>query len=400
MEFLEIAHFNDVYEIEESGDGKGPARFYTALKTSALNSLLLFSGDCFSPSHGEIYAVSERFRGSQMVAVLNRLQVKCATIGNHDLDFGLVRLRELIAETDFPWVQSNLRESDGSTLGGAVQHLILQWQGWQIGLLGLAEAEWLDIVGACGKDLIYEDFCQAATREAQHLRAEGCDIVIALTHMRFNNELLLAERCPDVDLILGGHDHFSKAELHYACPIIKSGSDFEEFTAIRVSKTHALHLGRRGLFFTWTKHPITTAVQPDSEMLDIVQRFVGDRVRARVLANFAKPLDCRFTIIRSQESEIGNLLSDVVRMHFRCDVVLINAGHVRLNGFIPAGKFTDQDLQTLLSVQDDLSLVRVTGAQLLRALEEGVSKFPALEGRFPMLSGARLQLDFTQSPRM
>jgi len=335
-----------------------------------------------------------------MVAVLRQLRVNCATIGNHDLDFGLDRLRELVIETGFPWVQSNLRELGGSILGGAVQRVILQWQGWRVGLLGLAEAEWLDILGACDKELVYEDFCQAASREAKQLRAEGCDLVVALTHMRLNNELLLAERCSEVDLILGGHDHLSRAELHCDCPVIKSGSDFEELTVIRVCKTPAAHPGRRGLFFSWVKVPITTAVPSDPEMQAIVLRFSGERVKTRVLAHFAEPLDCRFATIRSQESAIGNLLSDVVRTHFSCDVALINSGHIRLNGLIPAGEFTEQDLRTLLPVEDDLCWVRLSGTHLLRALEEGVSKLPALEGRFPMLSGVRLLLDLAQSPRM
>lgn len=400
MEPLEIVHFNDVYELEESSDGKGPARFCSALRTSALSPLLLFSGDGFSPSHSKIYSVSERYRGAHMVAVLRHLRVNCATIGNHDLDFGLDRLRELVTETQFPWVQSNLHELDGSVLGGALQHVILQWQGWRVGLLGLAEAEWLDILGACEKEVVYEDFCEAASREAKQLRAEGCDLVVALTHMRLNNDLLLAQRCSEVDLILGGHDHLSQAEMHCACPVIKSGSDFQELTVIRVSKTPASHSGRRGLFFSWVKVPVTTDFPPDPEMQAIGLRFTGVEVRTRVLANFAEPLDCRFATIRSQESAIGNLLSDVVRNHFGCDVALINSGHIRLNGLIPAGEFTERDLQTLLPVEDDLCRVRLSGAHLLRALEEGVSKLPALEGRFPMFSGVRILLDLQQCPRM
>jgi 5'-nucleotidase len=39
------------------------------------------------------------------------------------------------------------------------------------------------------------------------LYAVGCEYVIALTHMRTPNDIRLAESVPEIDLILGGHDH-------------------------------------------------------------------------------------------------------------------------------------------------------------------------------------------------
>lgn len=36
---------------------------------------------------------------------------------------------------------------------------------------------------------------------------QGCDYVIALTHMRTPNDIKLAENVNEIDLILGGHDH-------------------------------------------------------------------------------------------------------------------------------------------------------------------------------------------------
>jgi 5'-nucleotidase len=60
-------------------------------------------------------------------------------------------------------------------------------------------------------------------------------MVIALTHMRFVNDKNLIEEVKEIDLVLGGHDH------HYHCElvndekwIIKSGTDFREFSLISV----------------------------------------------------------------------------------------------------------------------------------------------------------------------
>ena len=36
---------------------------------------------------------------------------------------------------------------------------------------------------------------------------QGCDLIVALTHMRVPNDVRLAEAVPEIHLILGGHDH-------------------------------------------------------------------------------------------------------------------------------------------------------------------------------------------------
>jgi hypothetical protein len=45
----------------------------------------------------------------------------------------------------------------------------------------------------------------AATHQAQ---AAGADIVVALTHMRAPNDVQLAQQVAEIDVVLGGHDHF------------------------------------------------------------------------------------------------------------------------------------------------------------------------------------------------
>ena len=67
-------------------------------------------------------------------------------------------------------------------------------------------------------------------------KKQKCDFIIALTHMRLPNDRLLAEKVNDIDLILGGHDHFDKAELNQKTGVVlvKSGTDFEQFSDIKV----------------------------------------------------------------------------------------------------------------------------------------------------------------------
>ena len=52
------------------------------------------------------------------------------------------------------------------------------------------------------------------------LHLQGCDYIIALTHMRTPNDIRLAENVDEIDLILGGHDHvyeLNKVRLSHLC---------------------------------------------------------------------------------------------------------------------------------------------------------------------------------------
>ena len=87
---------------------------------------------------------------------------------------------------------------------------------------------------------------------AEKLRnEEKCNFIIALTHMRLQHDLKFAAEVPGVDLVLGGHDHFYKMEAvtqnikkpewksteseEKIVPVVKSGTDFLEFSEINIS---------------------------------------------------------------------------------------------------------------------------------------------------------------------
>ena len=84
----------------------------------------------------------------------------------------------------------------------------MDWGGRRVGLLGLVEREWLDTIATINSDQVeYEDYVTSARRLARELKGEGCEVVIALTHMRTPNDIRLAENVEEIDIILGGHDH-------------------------------------------------------------------------------------------------------------------------------------------------------------------------------------------------
>merc|ERR1711988_1016007 len=87
-------------------------------------------------------------------------------------------------------------------------------------------------------------------------------------------------------------------------------------------------------------------------------------------------------------------------MRTGCDaeVAICTAGTLRADDTFPPGPFTMGDLQRLLPFLDELCVVAISGAQLLKVLENGVSQYPKLDGRFPQVSGLRFAFDPSKEP--
>ncbi|GAB4813881.1 hypothetical protein N2152v2_000927 [Parachlorella kessleri] len=103
--------------------------------------------------------------------------------------------------------------------------------------------------------------------------------------------------------------------------------------------------------------------------------------------------------VRTSETNLGNFICDVLRAACHCDAVLMNSGTFRSDAIHSAGRLTNGDLMAILPMMDETCVIEVTGRQLLAALENGVSQYPALEGRFPQVSGIDFAFDPSKPPR-
>lgn len=164
-----------------------------------------------------------------MPPILNATRVDVACLGNHELDRGLGVMKERIAETNFPWLCSNLKvRTSGLPLGGVLESYVLEKGGFRFGFVGLASFDWLSALDKVDpEDLDFEDYVQCANRVAEVLRGKGCDYIVALTHMRQPDDERLAREAEDVDVVLGGHDHVLSKQVINGRFVLKSGTDFK-----------------------------------------------------------------------------------------------------------------------------------------------------------------------------
>ena len=178
--------------------------------------LLLFDSGDFSQGSG-YYTL---FKGEVEVGLMNMMGYDCATIGNHEFDFGLDNMAKLFRMANFPIVCSNY-DCKGTVLEDLVKpYIVLKRNGLKIGVFALAPAMKGLVFDANCEGITYLDPAETAQKYIDILRKqEKCDLVICVSHLGWNIEgdcdesfLSKTEGC---DLVLGGHTHTYMPVLEY-----------------------------------------------------------------------------------------------------------------------------------------------------------------------------------------
>lgn len=214
QDHLTILHTNDTHsQIEPKANGQcGYARRMGLIKQERLadkNLLLLDAGDfCQGTPYFNFY------HGRVEIDAMNRMGYDAATLGNHEFDNGLDTLAAIIKGARFPFVCANY-DFTGTALETVIRpYTVLHKGGLKIGIFGL---------GCDPKGLIaeknflpaqYNDPYPVAQRVTDELRAQGCDVIICLSHMGTYGkapedvcDVNLAAQTRGIDVIIGGHTH-------------------------------------------------------------------------------------------------------------------------------------------------------------------------------------------------
>ncbi|KAH6656099.1 flagellar associated protein [Truncatella angustata] len=399
---LRILHYNDVYHVDSSSAEPvgGVARFMTLVKhyrddpkwTGQSDLVTLFSGDAYNPS-----LESSITKGSHMVPLLNNIGTDAAALGNHDLDFGVRQFKHLAGKCKFPWLIANVLDpalGKDVPIGNAKRtHMITSSNGIKIGLIGLGEREWLATINSLPPNLIYRSASETAKELVPKLREEGAEIIIAVTHMREPNDNKLAEQTDGIiDIILGGHDHYYNHSFIKGTHVLRSGTDFKQLSYIEARRQkHDL----KKWDFDIIRRDITSAIPQHEETVKVVDDLTASlKSKLQKSIGFTiAPLDARFRTVRTKESNLANWVCDIMRHHYYGDCCIMASGTVRGDQIYPPGPILLKDIMNCFPFEDPVVVINVTGQAIWDALENGVSQYPALEGRFPQVSNIKFTFD-------
>jgi 5'-nucleotidase/UDP-sugar diphosphatase len=385
-------HVNDLDRMEEDEGKGGLARLAAVARqvaADAPDAILTHAGDAISPS-----LLSGFDGGAHMIDLLNEAGIDVMTLGNHEFDFGPDVAVERIAEARFPVVATNVSR-DGVPLPGTQQHVIIERNGVRIGFYGLTTPTAAQL--SASGDVRFLPLVETGRAAAAALRAQGADLVVALAHAGFDEDLALV-RAEVADVILSGHDHVLTSYYDGRSVLVESASqaDFVSVLEIAVERVERSD-GTRRIAWTPEIRAISTAdVEPDPRVAALVAAY-QERLSSELdvpIGTLAGAMDSRRATVRGGEAAIGNLIADAMREAVGADVAITNGGGIRADRqYDPGTPLTRRDIQMELPFGNRTVKLEVTGAQVQAALENGVSQVAEAGGRFPQVSGLTFSYD-------
>lgn len=179
--------------------------------------LLLFDSGDFS--QGSPYYTL--YKGDVEIELMNQMGYDCATIGNHEFDFGMENMARIFSKAKFPILCSNYDFTGTPVEGTVKKNMIIRRNGVKIGVFALdPEMKGLVDENKC-VGVKYLDPIKVAQEQADYLKLKKkCDLVICISHMGWNKLSLsdpqIAAATRNIDLFLGGHSHTYMEQLEYS----------------------------------------------------------------------------------------------------------------------------------------------------------------------------------------
>jgi 5'-nucleotidase/UDP-sugar diphosphatase len=393
---LALLHFNDFHgQLEPYADPEtqasvgGIARLAAAVEKARAEDpgravLLLFAGDLLQGT-----VTSSLFLGVPDVILFDNLGVDAAVMGNHELDYGQDAFRHLAALAHFPFLTANVQTSP-KPLPVKPHVVISKPGGLKVAILGLTTRELKTTthprnVGGVS----VEDPSVVARRLAATLREEA-DMLIVLSHMGIAEDRKLAQEIPDIDLIVGGHNHnlYTQPVMEGSVAIVQAGERGRWLGRMDLacSRGRMVRTGYQML-------SMDAGVPRDALVAADVGRVVAEAEKDlnREVGYAKVELSARREEIRRRESGFGDWVADLAREVTHADVALFNGGNFRAS--IPAGPVTLKQIYEAFPFRDELVVGRLTGAQLLEALQRSASLNPEDNpGGFLQVSGLRYSI--------
>jgi len=383
---------NDIYKMSEVEGRGGFARLAAiarAERATGVPVLYAHAGDMFSPS-----LMSGFDQGAHTIELLNVVPPDVFVPGNHEFDFGVEEYRKRRSESKFAYFAANVRTAAGQPLPAHEDARMFQLGPLKVGVFGIALAT-SPLMSQTG-DLVFHDEMETVKAHSKALRDAGADLIVAVTHTDFARDLEIM-RSRLVDVLLTGHDHDLRIVHDNRVVMVESGEEGETVTAIDIYATIDAKDGKRTISWHPRFRPIDSAtVTPDPQTLAIAQRYesmLGSELDVAI-GTATGPLDTRSATVRSQEAAFGNLVADAIREVTGAQTAITNGGSLRGNRTYPAGHtITRRDVLAELPFGNRTVLVEITGKDIRDALENGVSDLDNRGGRFPHVSGLKVQID-------
>lgn len=375
-ERLTLIAFGDVYNLrprDRHAGLSGLAALIERQRRASPQSLLVACGDVLS-AEPDLSEWTPEESCKHMPVLLNMLGVDYAVPGNHEYERGADVFQRRMRECKFDWLCTNVIEGDAPFGCGVAEAVFTTAGGHHVGLLGLCTPDTPQL-SAAGPSVTFAPVVERARRAVAAFEQRGVCAIVAVTHMSLAEDRLLVGAVPEVDLVLGGHDHHALCEWIGDVPIVKAGGNFSHLARVdldlcahqrpRIEQVCHLVNGCGG--------PGVSAVDEALARLDSAARSRrGDREQQHHVAILAE----RFESTSNADCSMGRLVADLLCEAYQVDLFLINAAALRSNRTYAAGHvITDGDLRHEMPFQACAVVCRLEGRDIREAFEHALG-FP------------------------
>ena len=388
-----ILHTNDVH-----GGIAGYAKLAAAKEsytTSGAYTLLVDAGDYIQGD-----PTVSASQGKTAIELMNSTGYDAATVGNHEFDYGYANLKTISAQANFPILAANVQYNGATAFDSHT--IFTAANGKKIGVFGLetpetatkahpAKIQGVTFVGG-------QDMMKLAQTEVDTLKAAGCDYVICLGHLGIdaestgNRSIDVLNAVTGIDVFIDGHSHSTLDQIKAATNGTgKVGNAYLTSTGTKLANVGVVDIAPDGTITT-SNVPLDTLTAENADTAAVIQR-IQQQIDADYGAVFAQSevqLNGEKAQVRTGETNLGDLITDAMlwqagTLGEKVDAAVNNGGGIRAS--LSVGDLTKKDINTVLPFGNTLYLVKLTGAQLLEALEASTCSLPESIGAFPQVSG-------------
>lgn len=366
-----ILHSNDMHgdfmaEVEE-GSGKligglGLLSGYiNKVRAEEENVIYTISGDMVQGS-----IIDSEYKGVSTIQLMNFLSPDVATLGNHELDYGLPHLLFLEKVANFPIVNANLYiKHYGKRL--MTPYKIINVGGFDIMFIGVITEMVMDKIALdelIGTFVSIEDAAEEVGKICNAYKNYDIDLTVVLTHIGFESDLKLAQLLKSewgVDMILGGHTHtiLDQPEIVNDVIIAQAGYGTDQIGRFDIVVDEA---SNSIIDWKWELVPINSDIAKVDHSLE------------EFLHGYKNSIDEKYNVIisrlskkvthpsREEETSLGNLFADALSDNAQTDVMLLGSGSIRAHELGPV--VTLASLKSGFPYEDSLIKYYITGKQL------------------------------------
>ena len=381
--------------------------------------LLVDDGDA---TQGE--PIGTMTRGEGIIEIMNVVGYDLVIPGNHDFDYGMDTFMELTKKANFPYISCNFNK-EGELIFPA--YMIKEFDGVKIAFVGVTTPTTLrsstpryfmneqgEFIYGFFQDETGDKLYNAVQKAVDDARGEGANYVILIAHLGNEAECSpwmyseVIEHTSGIDAVLDGHSHDEeqvtvKNKEGKSVPRSAVGTKLNNIGVLTISK-------KDGSVSTKVLKCNSAVSVPDMTGLDnaaskevAVETTLLNRKLATVVAKNTVNLithdpDSGERVIRRAETNLGDLCADAYRDQAgNSDIAFVNGGGIRVS--IDAGDVTLNNILTVNPFGNALTVIEVTGQQVLDALEWSVHAMPGEFGGFLQVSGLTFEFDPTiESP--